>query len=198
MGFLLLWALSWMISPIFIPQDWPKDSTIKHFWFYLFLLSRVWNWIRQWRLCPRAGGTGLRTDTDSAGSGRLCYLLTSAETWSNEAPLFCDDHHIDFRSSECTEAIFLSWEDWESHERIFKPGQCLQLNVRDVFVPAGSSCWDWWRTRQQSQTEPEWKEGKKSESFSTFPPFIHRLMWRANDLNSFLSSRQCQSSVSGR
>lgn len=138
---------------------------IKCLWIFLF---RVRHWIRQWRLCSRAGRTGFRTDTNTAGSGKIWIILPSDFSWNINkwnSYLFCDDQHIDFRSSEYTEAIFLSWEDWEFYKCLIKRVRCLQLNVRDTCICfiAGSSCWDWWRARQQSQTEPQWKEGKKGK-----------------------------------
>lgn len=155
-----LLALFLMISLIFIPQDWSHfPGELKAYKMPEYFLSRVRHWIRQWWLCSRAGRTGFRTDTNTAGSGKIWIILPSDFSWNINkwnSHLFCDDQDIDFRSSEYTEAIFLSWEDWEFYKRVFKRVQCLQLNVRDTFIYfiAGSSCWDWWRTRQQSQTEP--------------------------------------------
>lgn len=132
-------------------------------------LYRIRHWVGQRRLSPWAGGTGLCTDTDTASSGEtwvwfIVFTGIDVRHW-----LFTDDLHSDFRSSEPTEASLsvLRRDEYKTYliaDSAFTRW-CKTLNVNSTL--ACSSCRNRWGTCQQSQTEPQWKEGTKGNSPSS-------------------------------
>ena len=76
--------------------------------------------------------------------------------------LFCDDWYSDFRSSEFTEANLCS-----EKSNIYECNLFIKLKKKvlhrliECLPTACSCCWNWRRTSQQSQTEPQWKESTK-------------------------------------
>lgn len=45
---------------------------------------------------------------------------------------------------------------------------CHEMRMHTLSLTACSSCWNRWGTRQQSQTEPQWKEGTKGNDLCFF------------------------------
>lgn len=45
---------------------------------------------------------------------------------------------------------------------------CHEMWIHTLSLTACSSCWNRWGTRQQSQTEPQWKEGTKGNDLCFF------------------------------